>query len=198
MHLADVPVPDSTVARAALEVTEAYSSPALVNHCVRSYLWSASFGVLNDLAFDAELLYVASMLHDLGLVKEFDSHTIPFEEAGGHVAWVFGAGAGWPEERRLRASQIVVRHMWDEVDPALDPEGFLLELGTGLDISGRSPDKWPAELRAQVVAQYPRLGLAEEFVFCFADQAARKPATRAARAVTSGIADRIAANPLDH
>jgi hypothetical protein len=34
------------------------------------------------------------MLHDIGLVKEFDSHTVPFEQAGGHVAWVFGAGAG--------------------------------------------------------------------------------------------------------
>ena len=40
------------------------------------------------IAFDAELLYVSSMLHALGLVKEFDSHSVPFEEAGGHVAWV--------------------------------------------------------------------------------------------------------------
>lgn len=197
MRLVDVPVPDSSVARAALEVTEAYSSPALVNHCVRAYLWSASYGVLTDLAFDAELLYVSAMLHDLGLVEEFDSHTVPFEEAGGHVAWVFGAGAGWPVERRVRASEVIVRHMWDVVDPAVDPEGFLLELGTGLDISGRAPDSWPAGLRAEVLARYPRLGLGEEFVRCFADQAARKPDSLAGRAVVSGIADRIAANPLD-
>ncbi len=36
------------------------------------------------------------MLHDVGLVEEFDSHRVLFEEAGGHVAWVFGARAGWP------------------------------------------------------------------------------------------------------
>lgn len=171
----DVAVPDSPAARAAREVAAAYCSPALFNHSVRAYFWSASYGQLSGLAYDAELLYVASMLHDLGLVPEFDSHTVPFEEAGGHVAWVFAAGAGWPVERRVRASEVVVRHMWDVVDPALDPEGFLLELGTGLDISGRSPERWPGALRAEVVGRYPRLGLAAEFTRCFDDQAARKP-----------------------
>ncbi|MEU7989046.1 hypothetical protein AB0B56_29705 [Streptosporangium canum] len=48
-------------------------------------------------------------LHDIGLVKEFDSHTVPFEEVGGHLAWVFAAGADWPVERRVRASEVDVR-----------------------------------------------------------------------------------------
>ena len=61
----------------------------------------------NRIVFD-ELLYLSSMLHDLGLVKEFDSHQVPFEEAGGHVAWVFGAGAGWSVERSRRAAQVIV------------------------------------------------------------------------------------------
>lgn len=143
MRLADIVIPDTPAARGALEVATAYCSPALLNHSVRAYLWAAAYGAMNDVAFDAELLYVASMMHDIGLVKEFDSHTVPFEEAGGHVAWVFAAGAGWPVERRVRASEIVVRHMWDSVDPAWDPEGHLLELSTALDISGRRPEDFP-------------------------------------------------------
>ena len=103
---------------------------------------------------------MAAMLHDLGLVRAFDNHTEPFEEAGGHVAWVFGAGAGWPVERRVRAHEVIVRHMWDAVDPAADPEGHLLELATGLDISGRDPGAWPEALRREVVERHPRLGLA--------------------------------------
>ena len=95
------------------------------------------------IAFDAELLYVSAMLHDLALVKEFDNHTLPFEEAGGHVAWVFGAAAGWPVERRRRAAEVIVRHMWDEVDVAKDPEGHLLELSTAMDISGRRTEDIP-------------------------------------------------------
>ena len=139
---------------------EAFSSPALVNHCIRSYCWAAGYARLNGIAYDEELLYVAALLHDLGLVRAFDNHTEPFEEAGGHVAWVFGAGAGWPVERRVRVHEVIVRHMWDAVDRDADPEGHLLELATGLDISGRDAGAWPDELRREVLERHPRLGLA--------------------------------------
>ncbi|MET7281695.1 hypothetical protein ABZS29_25900 [Kribbella sp. NPDC005582] len=35
----------------------------------------------------------------------FDSHTVSFEEAGGHVARVFATGAGWSPERREQAER---------------------------------------------------------------------------------------------
>ena len=197
MRLADVPHPTSSVASLSLEVVTEFSSPALVNHCRRSYVWAAAYAVEHGITIDTELLYVAAMLHDIGLVEAFDNHSVPFEHAGGHVAWVFGAGAGWPRERRVRAGEIIVRHMWDEVDVAQDPEGYLLEIATGLDISGGSPQWWPADLRAEVVDTYPRLGLAQEFTACFAAESARKPTSTAAGAVASGIDERIAGNVLD-
>ncbi|MEV4442862.1 HD domain-containing protein [Streptomyces sp. NPDC049577] len=197
MRLDDLVVPDSAACSAAREVAGAYCSPALLNHSIRSYLWAAAHATAHDIAFDPELLYVASLLHDLGLVPAFDSHTVPFEEAGGHVAWVFAAAAGWPAERRERVSQVIVRHMWSSVDVARDPEGHLLEYSTSLDISGRGVDALPEGLRAEVLARYPRLGLAEEFVTCFQDQADRKPGSAAASAIGAGIAGRVAANPLD-
>ena len=197
MRLDELEIPATRAARAALEVATAYCSPALLNHSVRAYLWAAGYGIKRRIAFDAELLYVAAMLHDLGLVKEFDSHRVPFEEAGGHVAWVFGAGAGWPLARRQRVAEVIVRHMWDAVDVAQDPEGHLLELSTGMDISGRRTEDIPRDLRADVLAQYPRLGLAGEFVACFEDQAARKPDGLAATLVGRGFAARVTANPLD-
>lgn len=197
MTMDDLVIPDTRACRAALEVASAYCSPALLNHSVRAYLWAAAYASAHDIAFDPELLYVSAMFHDLGLVKEFDSHTVPFDEAGGHVAWVFAAGAGWPLERRVRASEVVVRHMWDEVDVAMDPEAHLLVYSTSLDISGRRPDALPADLRTEVLARYPRLGLGEEFLACFRDQAERKPDSSAAASVRQGIAARIAANPLD-
>ena len=197
MRLSDLELPATPACRTALEVATEYCSPALLNHSVRAYLWAAGYAATRGIAFDAELLYVSAMLHDLALVKEFDNHRVPFEEAGGHVAWVFGAGAGWPVARRRRAAEIIVRHMWDTVDVVADPEGHLLELSTGMDISGRRTEDIPADLRRDVLARYPRAGLAEEFVACFRDQAARKPDSLAAKFVASGFAARVAANPLD-
>jgi hypothetical protein len=180
----------------AHEVVVQYSSEALVHHCERSYLWAASLGQLRQISYDAELLYVAAMLHDLGLVHAFDNHLAPFEDAGGDVGWVFGAGAGWESARRDRVKEIIVRHMWNEVDPGRDAEGYLLLEATSVDISGRNVDAWPADFRAEVLQRYPRLTLVAEFTAAFEDQARRKPGCAAAAAVASGLGERLARNPL--
>jgi hypothetical protein len=198
MKLNDLELPVTPAWRAARDGAPPGLSPARLNHTGGADLWAAGYAVAQGIAFDAELLYVAAMLHDLALVQEFDNHTLPFEEAGGHVAWVFGAAAGWPRERRRRAAEIIVRHMWDVVDLATDPEGYLLEFSTGMDISGRHTEAIPPDLRADVLARYPRLGLAEEFIAAFEDQATRKPSCLAAKFVRNGLAARLAANPLEH
>lgn len=189
--LDDLMQPRSSVASAALEVLQAYSPPALANHCLRSYAFAAALGLQRDIEFDTELLYVSAVLHDIGLTPQFDSHTVPFEEAGGHVARVFGAGAGWPLDRRIRASEIIVRHMLDEMDPATDPEGHLLLAGTHVDVVGENRQWWPRDFRAEVVARFPRLSFVSEFSSCLVDQARRKSSSLAGEAVRRGLHELI-------
>lgn len=190
-------IPDTNVSSAALELASAYHSAALLNHSRRVYVWAAGYGTRHDIPYDAELLFVAAMFHDLGLAPEFDSHTIPFEEAGGHVAQVFAAGAGWPGERRGLLGRTIVRHMWPDVDVADDPHGHLLCRATALDIAGRNIDDFDPGFRAEVLRQYPRLGLADEFLACFRAQADRKTGSAADRTLRSGLAVRMATNPLE-
>lgn len=197
MRFDQIAVPDSAAATAAREVSAEYHSPALLNHCQRSYAFAVGFAVRAGLAYDAELLYVSAMLHDIGLTSAFDNHRLAFEKAGGHVAWVLTAGAGWPVARRRRALEVIERHMWPAVDPEQDPEGHLLEIATGLDISGARPDVLPRPLIAEVLARFPRLDLAAEFTVCLTDQAARKSDTAAARLVTAGLAARLRNHPLE-
>lgn len=197
MTLDDIEIPDTQACRAALEVATAYCPPALLNHSIRSYLWAAGYALERRITFDAELLRVSALLHDIALVKEFDNHSLPFENAGGHVGWVLAAGAGWPEERRRRVGEVITRHMWDVVDVDMDAEGHLLELSTAMDISGRRTGEIPVVFREQVLSQYPRLDLAEKFVEYFEDQATRKPGCLAARFIREGLADRLAANPME-
>jgi hypothetical protein len=196
MRLSDVPLPTTPVCRQALAVLTRFSPPALVNHCVRSYVLAASRATIEGLEVDHELLYVAALLHDLGLEATFDSHRVAFEEAGGNVAWVFTAGAGWPAERSDRAAQIIVAHM-QGADVTVDPEGHLLDLATGLDISGRGGEHWPDDLLRELVSAYPRLDLGPRFTACITDQADRKPGSSAAGVVERGIVEGIASNPLD-
>jgi hypothetical protein len=196
MRLADLPLPTTPAAALADEVLHRFSPPALVNHCHRAYRLAAALAVQDGLDVDWELLYVASLLHDLALEPAFDNHALPFEQAGGHLAWVFAAGAGWTVERRDHAAAVIVAHMVG-TDPAVDPEGDLLDVATGLDISGRNVERWPEPLLLELLTEFPRLDLVERFGGCFRDQAARKPESSAGQAVRSGLTERMAANPLD-
>jgi hypothetical protein len=189
--------PQTPAATAALSVATRFYSPALLNHCVRSYLWGPMYGAAHGIAFDDELYYVSALLHDIGLTEAFDSHTLAFEQAGGDVAWVFGVAAGWPADRAARATEIIVLHMRDDAPAAVDPESHILQVATNWEVVGRRPEEFPPEARAQMLARYPRQGFGTEFLACFEDQARRKPVSAAAASVAKDAASRIAANPLE-
>jgi hypothetical protein len=189
--------PQTPAAAAALSVATRFYSPALLNHCVRSYLWGTTYAARHGIVFDDELYYVSAMLHDIGLTDAFDSHRLPFEEAGGELAWVFGVAAGWPVDRAARATEIIVLHMQPDVSVDVDPESHILQVATSWEVVGRRPDEFPEEIRGDVVSRYPRLGFGESFLACFEDQAQRKPGSTAAASVANNAAERIAANPLD-
>lgn len=190
-------LPESSAVTAALSVAERYCSPAFLNHSVRSYLWGTMYGDAHGIARDGELLCVAALLHDIALSPSFDSHTVPFEVAGGDVARVFGLAAGWPAHRVDRVAEIIVLHMRDDVAAAVDPESHLLQVATSWDVTGRWQDEFPPDTRAAMLGRYPRLGFGAEFLASFEDQARRKPGSAAAASVGRNLAARIAAHPLD-
>ncbi|MFE4636758.1 HD domain-containing protein [Streptomyces sp. NPDC056773] len=183
--------------RAALGVASEYADAALLNHSVRSYAFGAEYADRHGLSYDRELFYVSALLHDLGLTVPFDSHTLPFEEAGGHVARVLTAGLGWPRARRARAGEVIVRHMREDVTAAEDVESHLLQIGTTADVSGVGVTDADPVFTAALLTEYPRLGFGDAFLALVRDQAARKPQCAAAAFVAGGAEERIASNPLD-
>lgn len=198
MNLSEIAPPETAAAVAANQVARRYCSSALYAHSVRSFLWGVAYARGAGLDFDLELFYVGAMLHDIGLTRPFDAHETAFEDAGGQVAWVFAAAAGWSDVRRHRVAQVIEKHMWPSVDPLEDVEGHLLEVATGIDVSGRHVDLVPSELQLEVVTAWPRLDLATEFAECLRLQGERKPASRAADLTRAGLADALRDHPHEH
>ncbi|HEY8985999.1 MAG TPA: HD domain-containing protein [Streptomyces sp.] len=196
IEVAGVRVPEGHAAEAARLVCEEYADDALYHHSVRSYFFGAAWAEARGLDFDRELLFVSALLHDLSLVPPFDSHTLPFEEAGGHLARVFTAGLGWPTSRRDRAAEVIVLHMRDDVDPEVDPESRLLQVGTSADVSGSGLEAFDPSFTHALVEAYPRLGFAKSFVRLFQEQAERKPGCAVAELVAGEWAERTVGNPL--
>ena len=178
MRIADFTRPDTAAARAAVEIATTYHSPSLLNHVQRSWLWAEGFAAAARLRSPTTSCSTSPPCCTTSASRP-SSTTTPSRTRtpAGHVAIALTAGAGWPAERRIRAHEVIVRHNWPEVDPAMDVEGHLLEIATALDISGARADDLPLEFRREVLAAYPRLDLAAEFGACVADQAERKPDT---------------------
>jgi HD superfamily phosphodiesterase len=185
--------PPTPTAALALDAATRWCSRDLVNHCLRSWVWAVALAERNSIEFDAELLFVATMLHDAGVAEHFDAHAVPFERAGGAVGWTFAAGAGWDAARRQRVFEIIERHMWIAVDPHEDAEGHLLESATSIDVAGAGIDQLDAAFLREVTAALPRGDFSSDFALSIHAQAVRKPTSNAARLDAAGRVDAGAA-----
>jgi hypothetical protein len=166
-------VPDTAAAREAETICRDVSSASLANHCFRSYAWGALLGVRDGVAWDAELLYAAAMLHDIGLTPAYDRGGC-FERDGADAAREILTGLGWAAARADTAAQAIYLHM-HEVGPDDSPEALLLDVGTAVDVRGVRLADVPHAPRGFVLERFPRLGFKEHFIDLFEDQARRKP-----------------------
>jgi hypothetical protein len=196
-EVAGITAPDTSVSRVATGVCAEYAEGWLLNHSVRSYFWAAAHGAAAGIPYDAELLYVAAALHDLSLTAPFDSHTLAFEEAGGALAQVFAAGAGWSPHRADRLAEVIVRHMREDVPATEDAESHLLQIAVSADVSGRRLDAFDPDFVTALLDRLPRTGFGPAFLRLARAQADRKPDTAAAALMHGGWAERILSNPLD-
>ena len=198
MRLDDFTAPNTSAARGALALSRQYYSPAMKNHVLRSWYIAEGIAVAHAIeGLDHELLYVSALLHDIGISAEFDNETLSYEHAGGHIGIALTAGAGWSSDRRQRVLDVVVRHNWSSVDPDLDPEGYVLELATGLDVTGANLDVLPRSFLEELTNTFPRGTFGREFSTAVARQASRKPDTSAARLMANDLPGRMRRHPLE-
>ena len=187
--------PDSRAAREAEELIRAVAPPFLTNHSFRSHFFAVALANRDGVSFDPELLYVAALLHDIGLVEKFDTGKC-FEEDSADAAVRLAAAEGWAAERREELAEAIRLHVATEIDLGDGPEAYLLWHSTGLDVGGDRPGEVSPKTVGAVLAAYPRLDFKEGFTVLIADQADRKTGCWADRAFAAGISDRIAAAPF--
>ena len=172
-----IQIPDTKLAREAHDILREFSTELLFNHSNRVYLFAAEQGRQQNLRFDPELLYVSAAFHDLGLLKEYSSESERFEVDGANAARQFLVAHGIPQDKAQTAWEAIALHTTPGVTQYMDPEVALLFTGVGLDVLGEGFDKFPAGLREEIVAAYPRINFKEGIVKSFFGGFAHKPAS---------------------
>jgi len=187
-------VPDSKATRAADSLAAAGQSVTLTNHGLRSYGFGALLGIREGRAFDAEVFYVASILHDIGLMPAFDRGG-RFEDDGDAVTRELLAEVGWEPVRAERAGKAVRDH-WDGPESDDDVESLLLAYGTSTDVGGWRLDDFTSAMVEAFLEAAPRCGFKEHFVELVEGKIARGGDPHLEEVATSGFAERVRSAPF--
>jgi len=192
--------PDSALARVAEERVRELSVPALHAHCLRTWAFAALFAQHDRIAHDEELLYLACVLHDLGLTRAHDQRdptAACFAVEGARAAHELLCRHGEAEDRARTVAQAITLHLNVSVPERLGAEAHLLSKGVSLDTIGRRAQRLPAARVRDVNGRWPREGFSDYLVSATARQAKARPQSRSALLHRLGFADLLRANPLD-
>ena len=190
-------VPDSALATAAADHLASVAEPWLVNHCWRTYAWGWLHAAAERRALDEEALFVAALLHDLGLTATPDPAFHCFAVEGAMAAARFLEAQGAPQDRRDRVADAISLHMNATVPPAAGAEAHLLHEGAAMDVVGARLDEVADPARQEVLARHPRLAMKAALVEQLKRQSALRPDSRAAFLCRLGFIGMVRRAPFE-
>jgi hypothetical protein len=190
--------PDSRLAREAEELCRELSTPALLNHCLRVYVWGSLLGSRDRLGYDRELLFVAALLHDLGVTDSFASRpgASCFAVQGALAARDWSLEHGCERTRAERVADAISLHINPRVRPSEGVEAHLLTAGAAFDVIGARYRELGKPLVSAAVERHPRLGFKREMDERSRTAARRGPSTRVAFGYRLGFGRMIARAPF--
>ena len=173
--LGGITVSDTPLITRALEYVRTHSEPYLFNHAVRSWLFAVRLGQLQGGGYDAEVVAIGSLLHDLGLTPGFTGPR-RFEIEGADAARTFAKEHGLTEDR--------ARLIWDSValnsTPSIglhkEPAVALCTAGIGVEF-GFQYDRIPPNEMQSILAAFPRLEMKRRFADSVCHIVKTKPET---------------------
>ncbi len=171
----DIKIPDSSIVKQATELVESCSPQFLVNHSIRTYCFGVAIAKHLNLKADMEVFYLASIMHDLGLVDPHDKTEGSFEVVGADAAHRFVIEKGYDKEKSDMVHEAIALHSAVGIAHEREPEIALVHFGAGIDVIGFRIEDVAAETRDAIVKAYPRLDFKQSFSALVDDQAERKP-----------------------
>ncbi|MGH1349660.1 MAG: HD domain-containing protein [Methyloligellaceae bacterium] len=155
-EFAGVKVPDSELCNAVTDYARHASEDFLFNHVMRSWAFAEIAGQEQGAVYDRELLYIAAVLHDLGLTDLAPVET-RFEVEGADMARAFLSEKGMSDRKIDIVWDAIALHTSMAIPAAKGPEAGLCQLGTAIDVGYAPVEIIQEKLLSEILESLPRL-----------------------------------------
>jgi hypothetical protein len=175
--IAGVTIPDSALARDATELIRSTTSELIFHHSRRVFLFGSLQARRLGARPDSELLYIAALFHDTGLVAPYRGTEQRFEMDGADAARDFLISHGHAEGEAQTVWTAIALHTTPEVPYRLDPVIAATTAGVETDVLGLRLDAIAPGDIAAVTAVHPRPNFKNEILQAFSDGFSERPET---------------------
>jgi hypothetical protein len=176
--VAGILLPTTAIAAEAALLARATSPPYLYNHSLRTYVFGALLAQTDNIEFDEEGIFIASCLHDLGLLERYQSTDEPFEIDSADAARQFLVARGAPDKTIELVCDAIAFHA-SALASRRPAQVGLVGRGAGADVFGSGLRKLSQPRIAEVVTALPRLNFKVEFRRSLLEYCVRKPRAQA-------------------
>jgi len=174
--VAGIAIPRSAVAQAAAALSRRACPEVLFNHCMRTFLFGALHERHHGRAFNADAAFVAAALHDLGLLKAFETAGTPFEVDSANAAERLALENGLsPDTAKMVWNAAAMHDMRWAVVEKQNPTVELVAAGAAADVVGPDEGMISSAATTEVLEAFPRLGFKVRFAQLLTEHCKRKP-----------------------
>lgn len=175
--IAGVCVPDSRMVADATELVRTTTPELIFHHSRRVYLFGSLQAARAGLEPDPELLYVAALFHDLGLVPPYRGDEQRFELDGADRARAFLTEHGFSAADAEQVWTAIALHTTPDVPWRMAPVIAATTAGVETDVLGLRLDALTDAEIAAVVDTHPRPRFKERILAAFTEGFAGRPAS---------------------
>jgi hypothetical protein len=175
MKLAGIEMIDTPLVRDAMDLARSSSEPFLYNHVMRSWLFGIVLSQSRPPAPDAELLAVATLLHDLGLTDHFEADA-RFEVDGANASRSFLQERGIPDAHIRLVWDAIALHSTGSIALHKEPIVAVTFEAINADAVGYGLERIPENQLRAILAEFPRMGMKKQITASFCRVVREKPA----------------------
>lgn len=195
-ELARRPLPSGPLIAIAESACRDISEPWLVEHCLRTFVWGDLLAVIDGAAVDRDALFLAALLHDLGLTA---AHAPApggcFAVVGAERAMAVLRAAGASADLTARVGAAICLHLNPVIAPEHGAVAHYLQAGASADVIG-ARQRELAPCRDEVLAAHPRHGATRSLAAVIRAQGERSPATRSGWLCANGFVGLVERAPF--